>query len=207
MSRAYDREVIAPALLLDRDHLMLLMPILPMMLIGMILLANALDSRGWLGPPLREVSLRVPLSAIAAGLALAAAAVHGSDAIGTSIGQSGGSVLILAVVCFQVGWSIAHMRLRSAFTATAGMVGTGVILAGWLVGRIFLPGADAATTTLSDLFGVTFEVALLLALVPQVAPTLAARLSERQMQVQRAFVLSGFCLAVTALFTSLALVG
>jgi hypothetical protein len=60
---------------------------------------------------------------------------------------------------------------------------------------------------LADVFGVAFEVALILALVPQVAPSLAARLTERQMKVQRAFVLSGFCLAVTALFTSMALVG
>ena len=194
------------AALPDRGHLMLLMPILPMMLIGMILLATSLDARGLLGPPRRKVSIRVPLSAIAAGLAMAAAIVHMSE-FGATFADRTGTLLLLAAICFLVGWCVVHLLARSAATATAGMIGTGVIVAGWLAAHILAPTAGPSEITLTDLFGVSFEVALVLALVPQVAPSLAARIQERQMKAQRAFVLSGFCLSATALFTSLALVG
>jgi hypothetical protein len=185
---------------------MLLMAILPMMLIGTIVIVTELDSRGLLGPPRRKVSLRVPLSAIASGLAFGAAAVHLS-ALGHSSSQAG-ELLLLAAISFQAGWALVHLLAHSATSATMGMLGTGLVIGGWLIGRVTSPqGFAGAELALSDLFGLGFQLALILALVPQVAPSLAARVAERQMKVQRAVVLSGFCLSVTALFASLAIIG
>jgi hypothetical protein len=182
--RGHNLSVLSDVAVFDRGNLMLLMAILPMMLIATILVVTSLDARGLLGPPRRKVSLHVPLSTIAAGLALAAAAV---------LAAAARDPLLLGAACFQVGWAIVHARIRTPTTATVGMVGA----AGVLVGALAAGAADAAL--------VGFEVALALALVPQVAPTLAARLSERQMKVQRATVLSVFCLSVTALFAVVAL--
>ena len=188
---------------MDRGHLMLLMPILPMMLIGTILVVTSLDSRGLLGPR-RKVSLQMPLAAITGGLALSAAAVRGSQfAQGFTIDAA--TLFALATVCFQFGWGFVHFRARNAASATVGMLAAGVAVGAWLVGHVDGSGLTGAQVALSDLFGVSFEVALILALVPQVAPSLAARLAERQIKLQRAVVLTGFCLATSVLFTSLAL--
>jgi hypothetical protein len=203
---AQNRAVIDPTALPDRGNLMLLMAILPMMLIGTILVVTEIDSRGLLGPPRRKVSLRVPLSAIAGGLALGAAAIHLSKVASQS--TQAGAIVLLAVISFQIGWGLVHLLARNAVSATVGMVGTGFIVGSWLIGRITAPpGMAGSEIAQSDMFLLGFEVALILALVPQVAPSLAGRLAERQMKVHRAVVLSGFCLAVTALFASLALVG
>ena len=185
---------------------MLLMPILPMMLIGTILVVSALDSRGLLGPSRRMVSLHVPLSAIAAGLSLAAAAVKVSES-GNSQSADLGGMSLLAAICFQVGWALVHVRFRSAASATVGMLGTGAIIFAWLTAQVLERGISAPDAFMSAVVWVGLEVALVLALVPQVAPTLSVRLSERMMKVQRATVLAGFCLASTILFASLALVG
>ena len=190
---------------MDRGHLMLLMPILPMMLIGTILVVTSLDARGLLGPR-RKVSLQVPLAAIAAGLALSAGAVRGSQ-FAHGFTADAANLLALATVCFQFGWGFVHFRARSAASATVGMLAAGLAVGAWLVGHVYGSGLAGAQVTLSDLFGISFEVALILALVPQVAPSLAARLAERQMKLQRAVVLTGFCLASSVLFTSLAVAG
>jgi hypothetical protein len=194
-----------PAALLDRGNLMLLMAILPMMLIGTILVVTSFDARGLLGPR-RKVSLQVPLAAIAAGLALSAAAVRGGSQFAQGFTADGANLFALATV-FQFGWGFVHFRARNAASATVGMLAAGVAVGASLVGHVYGSVLAGAQVALSDLFGVSFEVALILALVPQVAPALAARLAERQMKVQRATVLSVFCLAITALFTSLALIG
>ena len=191
---------------MDRGHLMLLMPILPMMLIGTILVVTNLDARGFLGPR-RKVSLQVPLSVIATGLALSAAAVRGGSQLGQGFSADAANVFALATVCFQFGWGFVHFRARNAASATVGMLAAGVAVGAWLVGHVYGSGLAGAQVALSDLFGVSFEVALILALVPQVAPSLAARFAERQMKLQRAVVLTGFCLATSVLFTSLALAG
>lgn len=188
----------------ERGHLMLLMAILPMMLISTILAVSALDARGLLGQR-RKVSLHVPLSAVAAGLALAAAVLHASG-LWHETSAFGSQAFVLAVIGFQVAWAAGHLRLRNALTATVGMLGTGLVVAAWLVSRATAPAA-ASGVSLDDLALIGFQVALVLALVPQVAPSLAARLVEREMKVQRATVLSTFCLAVTALFVGVSLLG
>jgi hypothetical protein len=52
-----------------------------------------------------------------------------------------------------------------------------------------------------------FQLALMLLLVPTIAPSLAAVLAEREMPVQRAVVLGAFGVVTVALFTCTALVG
>src|SRR5688500_16020151 len=110
---------------------MLLMAILPLMLIGTIVVVSEHDSRGLLGPA-RRIPLHVPLCVLAAGLSIAGAAVHASQLFGSSAVDDSGSFL-LAVIGFQVGWSVLHLRTRSSATATLGMAGTGTIIAAWLV--------------------------------------------------------------------------
>jgi hypothetical protein len=116
--------------------------------------------------------------------------------------------VLLAGVCFQIGWSLVHLRARNAWSATVGMLAAAVVLAVFVISHgLAGAGAEGRASGLSDVFAVAYEIALILALVPQVAPSLAARLAAREMRVQRATVLSGFCIAVTVLFASLALVG
>ena len=105
---------------------MLLMPILPMMLIGTILVAGALDRRGLFGEPHRKVAVGVPLAAIAAGLSLAAAAIQFAG-IGVTIAQDRAlGIYFLGVAWFQVIWSLAHLVARNAVSALIGIVGNGL---------------------------------------------------------------------------------
>ena len=190
-------------MLVDGDRSMLLMAILPMMLIGTILVATVLDRRGYLGPSFRLIGVTFPLAAIAASLALASAAVlfaHASDAFGRD------HVLGLYVVgagMFHLTWAQLYFAARASWAAVLGAVGTALATTGLVV--LSLGGKSVIGG--SGVFLAGFQLALILLLVPSIAPKLAAKLAEREMPVQRAVVLGAFGVATIALFTCYALVG
>jgi hypothetical protein len=181
-----------------RDHLMILMPILPLMLIGSILVAQALDRRGFLGNPLSRVSIRVPLTAIAGAVSLAAAALHFAAVARHLASAPHVAWLFLVVAAFQGVWAGVYPLRPSERLAWIGVIGSGVATALWFVAH-----TDIAMT---DLFATSFQIALVLVLLPQIAPSVADRLAAREMKAQRAFVLACFSVVTLALFTSMALV-
>jgi hypothetical protein len=182
------------------DHMMLLMPILPMMLIGTILVATALDGRGLLGPRDRRVGMTVPLAAIASGLSLAAAAIHFSY-IGGSLAQD----RLLGIYTFGVGWvqavwALAYVHSRSAAVALVGAAVNAIVLGVAMVSHL-----GGVAVGLPDLFAASFEFGLIVVLLAKIAPSLEEQLAKREMKAQRAFVLTTFCVSVVTLMTSVAL--
>lgn len=182
---------------------MLLMAILPMMLVCTIVAATVLDRRGYLGPSFRRVGVVLPLAAMAASLALASAAIlfaHAADAFARD------HVLGLYVVgagMFHLTWAQLYFAARAPWAAVLGAVGTALATAGLVV--LSLGGKSVVGESGVYLAGA--QLALIMLLVPSIAPGLAQKLAEREMLVQRAVVLGAFGVAVIALFTCYALVG
>jgi hypothetical protein len=190
-------------MLVDDDRSMLLMAILPMMLIGTILVATVLDRRGYLGPSFRLVGVTFPLAAIAASLALASAAVlfaHAADAFARDhlLG-----LYVIGAGMFHLVWAQLYFAARASWAATLGAAGTALATTGLVV--LSLGGKSVIGE--SAVFLASFQLALILLLVPSIAPKLAAKIAEREMPVQRAVVLGAFGVATIALFTCYALVG
>jgi hypothetical protein len=185
------------------DRSMLLMAILPIMLIGTILVATVLDRRGYLGPSFRRIGVVFPLAAIAASLALASAAVlfaNASDALARD------RVLGLYAVgagIFHLTWAQLYLAARASWAAVIGAVGTAMAT----IGLVVLSLGGESVVGESGVFLAGFQLALIMLLVPSMAPKLAARLAEREMVVQRAVVLGAFGVATVALFTCYAVVG
>jgi hypothetical protein len=190
-------------MVVDNDRSMLLMAILPMMLIGTILVATVLDRRGYLGPSFRLVGVVFPLAAIAASLALAAAALlfaHAADAFARD------HLLGLYTVgsgMFHLMWAQVYFAARAPWAAAVGATGTGLATLGLVAFSI----AGMPLMGASGVYLAGFQLALILLLIPSIAPRLAAKLAEREMPVQRAVVLGAFGVATVALFTCYAVVG
>jgi hypothetical protein len=190
-------------MVVDNDRSMLLMAILPMMLIGTILVATVLDRRGYLGPSFRLVGVVFPLAAIAASLALAAAALlfaHAADAFARD------HLLGLYTVgsgMFHLMWAQVYFAARAPWAAVVGATGTGLAT----IGLVLFSIAGMPLMGESGAYLAGFQLALILLLIPSIAPRLAAKLAEREMPVQRAVVLGAFGVATVALFTCYAVVG
>jgi hypothetical protein len=185
------------------DNSMLLMGILPAMLVFTILIATVLDRRGYLGPSFRVVGLAVPFAAIAASTALGTSAIyflHAGEALDLDRGLG---LYALAAGLFYLFWAQLYLASRQPWAATIGALGTVVVILGSLAfGFVALPGMAGSAVFLG-----AFQLALIMMLVPSIAPGLAATLAEREMPVQRAVVLGGFGVATVALFTCAVLVG
>jgi hypothetical protein len=182
---------------------MLLMAILPIMLICTILAATVLDRRGYLGNSLRLVGVVSPLAAIAASVALGIAAAYfmGADEVLAQDRVLG--IYALAAAMFHLMWALLFVVARTAWAAVIGALGTGLTTVGSaLLGILHLPAYAGSAVYLG-----TFQMTLILLLVPSIAPSLASALAQREMPVQRAVVLGAFGVATVALFTSSALVG
>jgi hypothetical protein len=182
------------------SHMMLLMPILPMMLIGTILVATALDGRGLLGARDRRIGMTVPLAAIAAGLSLAAAAIHFSY-LGANLAQD----RLLGVFTFGVGWAQAVWALVYVQSRSATVALLGAVLNAGVLGVALVSHLGGAPVGLPDMFAASFEFGLIVVLLAKIAPSLEEQLAKREMKVQRAFVLATFCVSVVTLLTSVAL--
>jgi hypothetical protein len=190
-------------MLVDNDRSMLLMAILPIMLIGTILVATVLDRRGYLGPSFRLVGVVFPLAAIAASLALAAAAIlfaHAADAFARDrlLG-----LYTIGAGMFHLVWAQLYFASRASWAAILGAAGTAVATIGLVVFSV----AGLSAVGESGVYLAGFQLALIVLLVPSIAPRLAAKLAEREMPVQRAVVLGAFGVATVALFTCYAVVG
>lgn len=194
----------------DHHQIMMLGPILPLLLIGAVVLANALDARGAFARYDQIVGMGVPLTAIAAGLSLGSAAIHFAviESHFTEFAPYGYAFIGLA--WFQAIWAQVYLLRPGRRTALAGaLVNLGVVAA-WLVSRtVGLPfGPEAGVSQpigFSDLLATAFEVLLIGVLAAALQPDLARRLALRQLPVQKAFVLATFCIATVIAMTILAL--
>jgi len=182
---------------------MLWMAILPMTLIGSILVATALDERGFLGPSFRLIGIVVPLAVVATSLSLGTAALFFVRAGDLATEQSGAGLYAIGAGMFHLIWAQLYLVTRALWAAAIGAVGSALALIGSML--VGLAGASAGGN--QSIFLIVFQVALILLLVPAIAPTLAARLAEREMPIQRAVVLAAFGVASVAMFTFAALVG
>ncbi|MEA2676818.1 MAG: hypothetical protein QOJ81_959 [Chloroflexota bacterium] len=190
-------------MLVDDDRSMLLMAILPMMLIGTILVATVLDRRGYLGPSFRVVGVVFPLAAIAASLALASAAIFFAHATEAFARDHVLGLYTIGAGMFQLMWAQLYFAARASWAAVIGAVGTAIATIGLLAFNI----AGQPAVGDSGVYLAGFQLALILLLVPSIAPGLSARLAEREMPMQRAVVLGAFGVATVALFTCYAVVG
>ena len=182
---------------------MLLMAILPMMLIGTILVATVLDRRGYLGPSFRLVGVTFPIAAIAASLALASAAILFAHATEAFARDHLLGLYVVGAGMFHLTWAQLYFAARAPWAATLGAVGTALAT----IGLVVLSLGGRAVVGESGVFLAGFQMALIMLLVPSIAPKLATMLAEREMPVQRAVVLGAFGVATIALFTCYALVG
>jgi hypothetical protein len=182
---------------------MLLMAILPIMLIGTILAATVLDRRGYLGPSFRLIGVVFPLAAIAASVALGTAAIYFVGAADALAQNRGLGIYAVAAGMFHLVWAQLFILARAPWAALIGAAGTALSILGSVVlGLVGLPAYAGSAVFLG-----TFQLGLILLLVPTIAPRLAAVLAEREMPIQRAVVLGAFGVATVALFTCTALVG
>lgn len=194
----------------SHDQIMLLMPIVPLLLIGSVLLANALDGRGAFAGHAQIVGLGVPLVAIAAGLSLGAAAIHFSVVESHFDEFAPYGLVFLGVASFQVIWALVYLLRPGSRVALLGAaVNAGVVVA-WLASRtIGLPfGPEAGIPQapgFADLLATAFELLLIGILVAAMLPAVTRRMAAREMTVQKAFVLAAFCTATVIAMTAVAL--
>jgi hypothetical protein len=144
-----------------------------------------------------------PLAAIAASLALAAAAIlfaHAADAFARdrSLG-----LYTIGSGMFHLMWAQLYFASRASWAAVVGAAGTAVAT----IGLVLFSMGGLPFLGQSGVYLAGFQLALILLLVPSIAPRLAAKLAEREMPVQRAVVLGAFGVATVALFTCYAVVG
>jgi hypothetical protein len=104
---------------------------------------------------------------------------------------------------FHLTWAQLYFAARASWAAAVGAMGTALATIGLVL--FSLAGFSAVGQT--GVFLAGFQLSLILLLVPSIAPSLAAKLAEREMPVQRAVVLGAFGVATIALFTTYALVG
>ena len=196
----------------DHDQLMLLMSLLPILFIGIVLIANALDRRHVFGQQSRTVGLSVPLTAIAAGLSLGAAAIHFSVIREHLEEFALFGYAFIGLAWFQAIWALVYVLRGNARMALGGAAVNAGAVTVWLISRTFgLPfGSEAGVPEavgFADLLATAFEVALIAVLAATLWPAWARRLARREMPIQRAFVLAVFCVATMVLLTVVAMAG
>jgi hypothetical protein len=190
---------------------MFLMPVLPIVLIGTILIGGVLDRRGVLGAPGRMVEVTAPLAVIAAALSLAAAGIHFA-VIGAHLEQNlAEGLFFFALAWFQALWAQAYLLRAARAIAAVGVAVNAGVVAIWLVSRtIGLPfGAQpgvAEPVGLADLMATSLEIGLVGLLLPTLARQRFEGWLTTELPVQKAFVLATFTIATLALLTGLALV-
>jgi hypothetical protein len=195
----------------DHESLMFLMPALPMMFIGTVVVAKALDKRGLLGTA-RSVDMTTALAAIAAALSLGAAAIHFAVVQEHLAEYFLFGLLFIALGWFQAIWAQVYLLRRNppvAWVAIAVNLGT---IAVWVVSRtVGLPfGPDAwepEAMGALDLISTIFELLLVGILLPTVAPRRFPKLAARRLHYEQAFVLGSFCVVTVGLVATIVLMG
>src|SRR5687768_16697666 len=93
----------------DHETLMFLMPTLPLMFVGTVVLAKALEKRGLLREDGGTISLTVALAAIAAALSLGAAAIHFAVIAEHLALDLGFGLFFIGLAWFQVIWAQVYL--------------------------------------------------------------------------------------------------
>lgn len=196
----------------DHESLMFLMPTLPLMFIGTVIVAKALGKRGFLREDGRTVSLTAALAAIAAGLSLGAAAIHFAviqDHLAQGIGYG---LFFIGLAWFQAMWAQVYLLVRTATLAWVGVIVNAAVIVVWIVSRTTglpfgpTPWVAEPIGTL-DLFATAFEACLIAVLLPTIAPRRMPSLAVRRLAREQAFVLGAFCVLTIVLLATVALLG
>jgi hypothetical protein len=198
--------------LLDHESLMFLMPTLPLIFVGTVLVAKALENRGFLRDGGDSVSLTAALAAIAAGLSLGAAAIHFAAIADHLALDLGFGLFFVGLAWFQAIWAQVYVLVRSAAVAWAGALVNAIVIVVWIASRTtglpFGPTPWVAESVGSlDLFATLFEAALIGVLLPTLAPRRLSSLAARSLGREQAFVLGAFCVLTIALLATVALLG
>ena len=196
--------------LIGHEDLMFLFPTLPILLIGTILVATALQNRGVLGPADRSVSLASALAAISAGLSLGAAGIHFAVIQDHIADYFLFGIAFLGLAWFQAIWAQIYVMRRSSQLAIIGAVVNAGAVAVWFMSRTTglpfgpTPWVPEAVGTL-DVFATAFELCLIGTLLPTIAPDRLRSLALRRLAYQQAVVLASFSVLTVALLTAVAL--
>ncbi len=194
----------------NHDQVMMIMPIVPLLLIGAVVLANALDARGAFRGHEPVVGLGVPLTAIAAGLSLAAAAIHFAVIESHFDEFALYGYAFIGLAWFQAIWAQVYLLRGGRRLAILGAaVNAGVVVV-WLISRtVGLPfGPEAGVPQpigFADMVATSFEVLLVGVLAVSTAPALARALAVRELPIQKAFVLATFSIGTMVALTVVAL--
>jgi hypothetical protein len=197
--------------LLDHDAVMFLMPLLPAMLVGTIILGAVLERRGVLGVAGRMVGANAPVAVIAASLSLAAAGIHFA-VIESHLEESVlEAVLFFGLGWFQLIWAQLFLLRGGRSVALVGAAVNAGAIGVWLLSRTVglpigaTPGVPEALGW-PDLLASSFELSLIGLLLPLLLPQRFGRWFSGEVPVQKAFVLAAFSIAAVAVLTAVALV-
>ena len=192
----------------DHEDLMFLFPLLPALLIGTIVVATVLESRGLI-PKVEPVRVTVALNAIAVAISLGAAAIHFA-VIDEHLDYLPFGLAFLGLGIFQSVWALLYLRRRTPLVAWVGAVVNFGTICVWIVSRTSglpigpTPGVPEAIGA-PDLFATALEITLIGVLLPAIVPRRVAQLAAARMPIQQAFVLAAFTIVTVALLTGLAL--
>ena len=196
----------------DMDDMMFLLPVLPMLLIGTIVLASTLRKRGLLGAEGQTVSSSATGAAVAATLSTGAAAIHFTVVPEHTAEFAPFGLAFLAVGFFQVIWAQLYLLRPARLLAATGVVVNGAIVAVWLLSRTVglplgpTPWMSEPIGTL-DTFASAFEFVLIAVVIPMVLPSRWPSFANQRMAYERAFVLAAFCLLTVTLLITFAVAG
>jgi hypothetical protein len=198
--------------LIDHESLMFLMPTLPLLFVGTVVVAKVLEKRGLLRDDGGTVNLTAALAAIAAGLSVGAAAIHFA-VIGEHLAfDLGYGLFFIGLAWFQAMWAQVYLLARTAALAWVGVVVNAAVIVIWIVSRTTglpfgpTPWIAEPIGTL-DLFATAFEACLIVMLLPTAAPRRMASLAARRLAREQAFVLGAFCVLTIVLLATVALLG
>ena len=192
--------------------LMLLLPLLPLMLLGTVALVRGASRRGLLGQSRRTIDMSAPVATLAAALSVGAGGIHFAVIQEHLSEDFAAAIFFLALAWFQVIWAMAYLvRPNDALRVSAIVVNVAT-LAVWVVSRTTgLPiGAEPWTPEavgLADLLSSSFEIVLVVLLTASLLPRLAAHFSGYSVPVEKAYVFATFSIVVVASLTGLALLG
>lgn len=192
------------------ESLMVVASLLPLMLVGTIVVATALQSRGLLGAPDRMVGMTAPLTAIAAGLSLGAAAIHFAVIAEHLAENLAFGLFFLGLGWFQAIWAQVYLLRPKRDVALTGAVVNAGVIGIWIASRTTgLPfGPEpwvAAAVGLPDLVATAFEVGLIGVLLPALGYRPLAAVVHKRMPYQKAVVLAAFCILTVTVLTAVAL--
>ncbi|MEP7379438.1 MAG: hypothetical protein ABI725_07765 [Chloroflexota bacterium] len=198
-------------LLPDHEAVLFLMPLLPAMLVGTIVVGAVLTRRGTFGAADRTVALSRPLAVIAAMLSLAAAGIHFAVIPEHLEEDVLFAVLFFALGWFQLVWAQVYLVWpRRSAAQVAILINLGTVLV-WVMSRtVGLPiGPEPwvpEQVGFADLLSTSFELGIIGLLAPTLLRQRFAPALDGQMPIQKAFVLAAFTTLAVGLLTAMALV-